>query len=439
MRLYGRSDDFRRRNTSRSGASRKHNSLRIPRRCLSTRSSGWSMTRRWRAPGARGLHETLDDRSPYFDSQLDPFALLPDLTPDRVRVMPHASEASGLELSMHQPISDSITGWGTLAWSRVADEFRASDDVLRSWDQPLAANAGIAWKGASASLSALAGGIAGGPGPCSMRPRRQWDPGMLECWSDYYTLDIRGSWTWEFATGDLSVVLDLTNVANRRNECCSCSNRKARRSPRKWNTGCRSSSISGLPTASSTGLALTMTSNGACRITRPRRPVSLVRCTRDCPGLPVRGASRAGRGYSRAQGARSQDRSAALRGSTFGRRARKAGRAYRRDPVRCPQSLRREAADEDTSLARLGIACTSRRAKRRSPISCCSRAAIHTSAPARRVGAHPARHEISPRCGDPSRRVPRWRGRRRRHHAGRVDVQPWHFLRPQWRCEFLGC
>jgi hypothetical protein len=41
-----------------------------------------------------------------------------------------------------------------------------------------------------------------------------------ERWGDYFTFDLRGSWTWEFATGDLSAVLDLTNSTQRRNECC---------------------------------------------------------------------------------------------------------------------------------------------------------------------------------------------------------------------------
>jgi hypothetical protein len=39
-------------------------------------------------------------------------------------------------------------------------------------------------------------------------------------WSDYITLDLRGSWTWGFESGDLSAVVELTNATNRRNECC---------------------------------------------------------------------------------------------------------------------------------------------------------------------------------------------------------------------------
>jgi outer membrane receptor protein involved in Fe transport len=158
--------------------------------------------------------------APYFDNELDPFALLPDLTPDRVRVVPHASEATGLELSVRKPISDALTGWGTLTWSRVADDFRGGGDVLRSWDQPVSLNAGLAWKGSSASISALAGWHRGWPRTPLVLTPLALEQRNSDRWSDYYTLDLRGSWTWTFASGDFSVVLDLTNSTNRRNECC---------------------------------------------------------------------------------------------------------------------------------------------------------------------------------------------------------------------------
>ena len=156
---------------------------------------------------------------PYFDSQLDPLALLPDLAPDRIRLAPHASEASGLELSVRRSLTGSLTGWGTLAWSRVADDFPPRD-VLRSWDQPLSVTAGLAWKGSNATLSALAGWHSGWPSTQVTFSPLQLDARNSRRWSDYITLDLRGSWTWIFDSGDLSAVLDLTNATNRRNECC---------------------------------------------------------------------------------------------------------------------------------------------------------------------------------------------------------------------------
>jgi outer membrane receptor protein involved in Fe transport len=156
---------------------------------------------------------------PYYDNQLDPLALLPDLAPDRVRLAPQGSEATGLEVSVRKPLSDSLTGWGTLAWSRVADDF-SPRDVLRSWDQPVSVTAGLAWKGSNASISGLVGWHSGWP-----RTPFEYSPLQIDLrnsgrWDDYLTLDLRGSWIWTFESGDLTAVIDVTNATNHRNPCC---------------------------------------------------------------------------------------------------------------------------------------------------------------------------------------------------------------------------
>jgi outer membrane receptor protein involved in Fe transport len=158
--------------------------------------------------------------APYYDNLLEAFSLLPDLTPDRVRIVPHESEASGLELRAKFPFGEQFTGWGTLAWSRIADDFRNGGDTLRSWDQPLSLTAGLAWTRSRATLSALGGWHRGWPRtPTSLDPLQ---PGSRNTarWGDFYSLDLRGSWTWQFSHADLSVVLDVTNSTNRGNECC---------------------------------------------------------------------------------------------------------------------------------------------------------------------------------------------------------------------------
>ena len=158
--------------------------------------------------------------APYFDSELDPLALLPDLTPDRVRIVPHGSEATGLEFRARVPVAERLTGWGTLSWARVADDFRTGSDVRRSWDQPLSATAGVSWKNSRASLSALGGWHRGWPRtPLTTEPL-QVGQRNSERWGDFYTLDLRGSWSWQLASGDFSLVLDITNATNRSNECC---------------------------------------------------------------------------------------------------------------------------------------------------------------------------------------------------------------------------
>jgi hypothetical protein len=92
--------------------------------------------------------------------------------------------------------------------------------VRRSWDQPVSASAGISWKTSRASLSALGGWHRGWPRtPLTTEPL-QIGQRNSERWGDFYTLDLRGSWSWQLASGDFSVVLDITNSTNRSNECC---------------------------------------------------------------------------------------------------------------------------------------------------------------------------------------------------------------------------
>jgi outer membrane receptor protein involved in Fe transport len=165
-------------------------------------------TKRWTTPVA------------YFDNLIDNFALLPDLAPDRVRIVPLESEASGLELRVKRPFGERLTGWGTLAWARVADDFPGGGDVRRSWDQPLSLNVGLSWSNSRATLSALGGWHRGWPRtPTSFEPL-QYGLRNSRRWGNFVSLDLRGSWLWQFARGDLSVVLDVTNAFNRHNECC---------------------------------------------------------------------------------------------------------------------------------------------------------------------------------------------------------------------------
>jgi outer membrane receptor protein involved in Fe transport len=167
--------------------------------------------------------------SPYLDSQLDPLSLTPDLQPDRIRITPEESEAAGLELNARHEFPGRLATWGTLSWARVADA-DAGADTLRSWDQSLALTAGISWQGSRLNLSALAGWHRGWPrtplGFATAPPVAGEAAIVLgnrndDRWNDFYTLDLRGSYLWQLERGDFSVVLEVTNVTDRRNECCA--------------------------------------------------------------------------------------------------------------------------------------------------------------------------------------------------------------------------
>jgi hypothetical protein len=81
----------------------------------------------------------------------------------------------------------------------------------------------MAWQGARYSLSALGTWHRGWP-----RTPYVIEPGRVtlgsrnsERWSDFYSLDLRGSYRWQVGHGDLTATLELTNATNRDNECCA--------------------------------------------------------------------------------------------------------------------------------------------------------------------------------------------------------------------------
>jgi len=167
--------------------------------------------------------------SPYFDSQLDPLSLTPDLAPDRIRIAPSGSEASGLEFNLRREFPDGISAWGTMSWARVTDDFHG-DDTLRSWDQSMAMTAGVAWQRQRLNVSAFGGWHRGWPRTHLDFAQPPFAAGVepivlgdrnAERWGNFYTLDLRASYLWPQRYGDFSIVFEATNATDRENECCA--------------------------------------------------------------------------------------------------------------------------------------------------------------------------------------------------------------------------
>ena len=206
---------------SRSGAWKKRSRLPIPRRCLSTPSSGLEHdTAGGMRLGIEAYTKRWTTSAPYFDNQLDPFALLPDLTPDRIRVVPQGIRSERTRGERAQTLFGFAHGLGNAgvvarggrpAGGRCTAQLGSADLGQRR-----------AWRGrvrTPASRRSRAGTRAG-RARRSISNRCSCTDGTTHEWSDYFTLDLRGSWTWAFESGDLSAVVDLTNATDRRNECC---------------------------------------------------------------------------------------------------------------------------------------------------------------------------------------------------------------------------
>ncbi len=164
--------------------------------------------------------------SPYYESELDPTALLPDLLPDRMRIAPNASEAHGLELNVRAQLGHGLQSWASVTSAQVEDEFDSSDQ-RRSWDQPLAINGGLSWTGGNMNLSAVFGWHSGWPStPVSEADPAASSPIVLGArnstrWNDYLSFDARGSWMRPAFGGEMTLFAEITNITDRRNLCCT--------------------------------------------------------------------------------------------------------------------------------------------------------------------------------------------------------------------------
>jgi hypothetical protein len=160
--------------------------------------------------------------TPSYENVLDPFALLPELLVDRVRVQPDRARMYGTELSVRWQLPQVWSGWATYSWSQANDEV-GSAQTPRTWDQKHALSSGIAWTRrpwqASAALTWHSGWrrnqLIATPGGLELAPRNG------ETWPAYLSLDLRSAWTHALPRGVLDVFAEIDNVTNRSNLCCT--------------------------------------------------------------------------------------------------------------------------------------------------------------------------------------------------------------------------
>lgn len=161
--------------------------------------------------------------APDYENLLDPFALLPELAVDRVRIDPDRSHAYGAEMSLRWELPPAWLAWASYSRSQVQDEFGAVR-VPRTWDQKHALVAGLNWTHGYWGLSANAMWHSGwrrnqlnllSAEEIALAPRNS------DRWGDYLSIDLRGTWSRPISAGTLQLFLEVDNVANHGNPCCA--------------------------------------------------------------------------------------------------------------------------------------------------------------------------------------------------------------------------
>jgi len=164
---------------------------------------------------------------PAYENLLDPVTLLPEIEVDRVRVAPLSSRAYGAELTIRWEPRRTWSAWLSYSWSEVTDRFEDSR-ALRTWDQRHSAVTGASWTQGPWQLSGnliwhngwrqnslAVAAASGGGAQLVLSPRN------AEAWSDYFSFDARASWQRALPLGSLQVFLELSNVTDHANPCCT--------------------------------------------------------------------------------------------------------------------------------------------------------------------------------------------------------------------------
>jgi outer membrane cobalamin receptor len=173
----------------------------------------------WRAETFRKIQHSPRAR---YENELNPLAILSELAPDRSLISPDRAELRGLELSA--AFQGKVWTWHVAyTWSDAVDEI-AGIDGLRSWDQTHAFSSAVSWRRGPWTAGAAFILHTGWP---TTRVERN-AAGELQLgahnhlrWPNFSTFDLHAGYRLPLTRGELLFALDLSNVFDRRNRCCS--------------------------------------------------------------------------------------------------------------------------------------------------------------------------------------------------------------------------
>lgn len=169
---------------------------------------------------------------PRFENAFNTLSLLPEIQFDRYRIDPVSSEAHGAELRIANVDSGKkMFWWLGYGWSEVRDTLTDSR-VLRSWDQSHVVKAGVSWHWGRWDLSA-AGEVHTGwprtelvaleiPNPDGTHSLQlSTTPLNTGRYSVFHAVDVRASRDFAVRRGELTVFVEVSNLYNRANPCCT--------------------------------------------------------------------------------------------------------------------------------------------------------------------------------------------------------------------------
>lgn len=169
---------------------------------------------------------------PRYENAFDPLALIPELQIDRVRIDADSAVSRGAELMINgEHRQKNLLWWLSYAWSETKDVI-AGVHIKRSWDETHAVKGGINWDWRQWSFSA-AGQVHTGWPRTDLQLETVADPAGAEQLfasttprnalrhSVFHSLDVRASRKFSVGKGELTGFIEITNLYNRENACCT--------------------------------------------------------------------------------------------------------------------------------------------------------------------------------------------------------------------------
>jgi len=167
---------------------------------------------------------------PRFENLFNPLSLIPEVQPDRVRLDPTSARSQGLEITLDRS-NGPLTWWASYTLSEATDRVDGRDEY-RSWHQRHAFQGGLSWSGNKWDAALAASVHSGWPTTELMLVQDGVDedgepefvaipgPRNESQLGSFVSLDFRISRTWQLQRGSFMAFLEISNLTNRRNECC---------------------------------------------------------------------------------------------------------------------------------------------------------------------------------------------------------------------------
>ena len=178
------------------------------------------------------FRKDLSNLRPRYENLFDPIALFPEAEPDRVRIAPDRGLVRGLEIVFKGVPRPTFSWWASYVLASAEDEIDGSWQ-LRSWDQRHALTAGVnltlprRW-----TLSVAGIYHSGWPTTPVTGEVVGFDDGEPEIelvlgprnsarYGPYARADVRVSKLFPTTHGSLTLFLEIINLTNRKNVCCT--------------------------------------------------------------------------------------------------------------------------------------------------------------------------------------------------------------------------